>query len=157
MLAGLRDALPGVERIPAVEIDGRGSLDKTIESVRRHLRLTPPLRSVVLAGNDPMALGALRAFEECGRAHLCIAMGQNATLEARAEMRRTGSRLAGSVAYFPERYGDEIFRLAGNILANQSVPPAVFTRHELITRDNVDTFYPLDAKLPEALAGPLLY
>jgi len=156
MLAGLRDLLPAAERSAVVEIDGRGSLDKTLEAVRRHLRHAPPRRSVILAGNDPMALGAIRAFEECGRAQLCAAMGQNATYEARAEMRRSGSRLAGSVAYFPERYGDEVFRLAGTILAHHNVPPAVFTRHELITRENVNAFYPLDETLPEALAGPLL-
>lgn len=156
MLAGLRDLLPGSDRIPTVEIDGRGSFEKTLETVRRHLRRAPPRRSIILAGNDPMALGAIRAFEECGRSQLCIAMGQNATLEARTEIRRQGNRLAGSVAYFPERYGDEIFRLAGTILAGHSVPPAVFTRHELITRENVDSFYPLDERLPEALAGPLL-
>jgi len=156
MLAGLRELLPGSERIPTVEIDGRGSLEKALENVRRHLRHVPVRRTIILAGNDPMALGTIRAFEECGRGQVCVAMGQNATLEARAEIRRPGSRLAGSVAYFPERYGDEIFRLAGNILANQPVPPAVFTRHELITRDNVDGIYPLDEKLPEGLAGPLL-
>jgi ribose transport system substrate-binding protein len=139
-----------------VEIDGRGSLEKSLENVRRHLRHVPARRTIILAGNDPMALGTIRGFEECGRGQVCVAMGQNATLEARAEIRRPGSRLAGSVAYFPERYGDEIFRLAGNILANQPVPPAVFTRHELITRDNVDAIYPLDEKLPEGLAGPLL-
>ena len=156
MLAGLRDVLPASDRLPTVEIDGRGSFEKTLEAVRRHVRRAPPRRSIILAGNDPMALGALRAFEECGRSQVCIAMGQNATLEARAEIRRPGNRLAGSVAYFPERYGDEIFRLAGTILAQHAVPPAVFTRHELITRDNVDSFYPLDESLPEALAGPLL-
>jgi len=156
MLAGLRDLLPGMERVLAVEIDGRGSLDKTLENVRRHLRHVPPRRTIVLAGNDPMALGAIRAYEECGRAHFCAVMGQNATFEARSEIRRPASRMVGSVAYFPERYGDEIFRLAGIILSNQSVPPAVFTRHELITRENVDTLYPLDQTLPQALAGPLI-
>lgn len=156
MLAGLRELLPATERIPTVEIDGRGSLEKSLENVRRHLRHVPARRTVVLAGNDPMALGAIRAFEECGRGHVCVVMGQNATIEARAEIRRPGSRLVGSVAYFPERYGDEIFRLAGNLLAQQPVPPAVFTRHELITQENVDAIYPLDRKLPEVLAGPLL-
>jgi hypothetical protein len=53
---------------PSVEIDGRRALDHTLEAVRRHLRRTPARRTVVLAGNDPMALGAIRAFEECGPA-----------------------------------------------------------------------------------------
>jgi ribose transport system substrate-binding protein len=71
-------------------------------------------------------------------------MGQNASQEARAELRRPGSRLVGSVAYFPERYGDEVMRLASAILSHQPAPPAVFTKHELLTRSNVDRLYPLD-------------
>ncbi len=156
MLAGLRDVLPDSAHALTVEIDGKGSLDRTLETVRQRLRKMPPARTAVLAGNDPMALGAIRAFEECGRANQCAVMGQNATLEARVEMRRLDSPLVGSVAYFPERYGDEVLRLAGNILARQPVPPAVFTKHELITKENVDRVYALDHVLPESLAAPLL-
>ncbi len=156
MLAGLRETLPSVEQAEITEIDGGGSLEKTLEVVRRRLRHAPPRRAVVLAGNDRMALGAIRAFEESGRAHGCAVMGQNATLEARFEMRRKGTPLVGSVAYFPERYGDEVIRLAQAILAGRPVPPAVFAKHELITKANVDRVYPLDRVMPQFLATPLI-
>jgi ribose transport system substrate-binding protein len=155
MLAGLRELLPSLDRVPTIEMDGRGSLERTMEKVRRHLRHTPARRTVVLAGNDPMALGAVRAFEECGRARQCCAMGQNASHEARLELRRKSTPMIGSIAYFPERYGDEIIRLASSVLTNQPVPPAVFTRHELVTRENVDQVYPFDQIVPEYLTVPL--
>lgn len=154
MLAGLHELLPELESTPTVEIDGRGSLEKTFEAVRRYLRRAPGRRTVVLACNDPSALGAIRAFEECGRAELCAVVGQNATEEARAELRRPRSPLIGSIAYFPERYGDEVIRLAGAVLGGRTVPPAVFTKHELITRENVDRVYPEDVSLKAALALP---
>jgi ribose transport system substrate-binding protein len=156
MLSGFREVLPGLEQVHTLEIDGRGSLEYTMEKVRRHLRHAPARRTAVLAGNDPMALGAIRAFEECGRAQSCAVMGQNASREARQEMRRPGTRLVGSVAYFPERYGDEVIRLATSILAGHPVPPAVFTKHELVTPENIERLYPLDEVLPEPLAGPLI-
>lgn len=156
MLAGLRETLPATEQAEIAEMDGHGSLEKTLEAVRRKLRHAPPRRTVLLAGNDRMALGAIRAFEESGRAHGCAVMGQNATLEARFEMRRKGSPLVGSVAYFPERYGDEVIRLAEAILAGRPVPPAVFAKHELITKANVDRVYPLDRVMPQFLATPLI-
>jgi len=156
MLAGLRELLPGLERVPTLEMDAGGSHERTMETVRRHLRHTPVRRTVVLAGNDPMALGAARAFEESGRGQHCCVMGQNASLEARTELRRRNTSLIGSVAYFPERYGDEVIRLASSILTGLEVPPAVFTRHELITRENVDRVYPLDEMLPESLVDALL-
>jgi ribose transport system substrate-binding protein len=51
------------------------------------------------------------------------------------------------VAYFPEKYGDGLIRLALDILGRKSVPPAVFTDHQIITPDNVDHFYPNDSLL----------
>jgi ribose transport system substrate-binding protein len=71
-------------------------------------------------------------------------MGQNALREARAELRRPGTRLVGSVAYFPERYGDELIPLALNILQQKPAPAAVFVKHQLLTPRNVDLVYPLD-------------
>jgi ribose transport system substrate-binding protein len=71
-------------------------------------------------------------------------MGQNALREARAELRRPGTRLVGSVAYFPERYGEELIPLALNILRKKPVPATLFVKHQLITPRNVDLIYPLD-------------
>jgi hypothetical protein len=45
---------------------------------------------------------------------------------------------------FPERQGDDLVRLAIDILSRRSVPPAVFVRHQIITAENVDRIYPND-------------
>jgi ribose transport system substrate-binding protein len=153
MLAGLRETLPAAETALMIDIDGHGSLEKSFEAVRRHLRMSPLRATAILAGNDPMALGAIRAFEEAGRTRSCTVMSQNASQDARTELRRKGTPLVGSVAYFPERYGDEVIRLAETILAGKPAPPAVFTRHELVTRANLDKLYPLDRVLPQALSA----
>lgn len=148
MLEGLRETLPSTEKAAVFQVDGRGSFDRTLEVVRRRLRLLPPCRMAVLAANDPSALGAIRAIEEAGRAELCAVMSQNATLEARSELRRRRTPLVGSVAYFPEHYGEQIIRLARLILSGKPVPPATYTRHVLITAENVDRYYPLDRLMP---------
>ena len=71
-------------------------------------------------------------------------VGQNAIREARNELRRPDTRLIGTVAYFPERYGDELIPLALNMLKDKPVPPATFVKHQLLTPRNVDLIYPLD-------------
>ena len=43
----------------------------------------------------------------------------------------------GTVAYFPERYGDELIPLALSILQKKPTPSAVFVKHQLITPQNV--------------------
>ncbi|MCU1258798.1 MAG: periplasmic binding protein/LacI transcriptional regulator, partial [Bryobacterales bacterium] len=44
----------------------------------------------------------------------------------------------------PERYGTDVIRLGLDILGRKATPPAVFVKHQLITPDNVDHFYPND-------------
>ncbi|MDR3701268.1 MAG: hypothetical protein P4L56_16595 [Candidatus Sulfopaludibacter sp.] len=89
-------------------------------------------RVLVGAANDSSALGAMRAFQEAGQANECVVVGQNGEPEARAELRTAHTRTIGSVAYFPEKYGDGLLRLALDILARRVVPPAVFTNHQLV-------------------------
>jgi ribose transport system substrate-binding protein len=75
-------------------------------------------------------------------------MGQNAIPEARNELRRPGSALVGSVAYFPEKYGEALLKVAVHILNCRFVPSTVFMGHRLLTPDNVDLTYPLDNSKP---------
>jgi ribose transport system substrate-binding protein len=153
MIAGVREVLPDVERIPVTTYNGRGQFPHSLEVVRQHLKRTPPRRVLVAANNDPSALGALRGFEEAGREQQCAIMGQNAILEAREEMRRKGTGLVGSVAYYPERYGDELIPLALAVIDGKPTPSAVYVKHLLVTPANVDQVYPLDGYDPNRLRG----
>ena len=147
MLAGIGEVVRLPECCRTVTVDGDGQFQTTMDRVRKYLRETRARRILVGAVNDISALGALRAFQEAGRTADCVIVGQNAEPEARAELREPGTRLIASVAYFPEKYGDGLLRLALDILARRVVPPAVFTRHQIITADNVDHFYPNDSLL----------
>ena len=142
---GIGEVLRMQEPCRTVSIDGDGQFQTALERVRKHLRESRAKRVLVGAANDPSALGALRAFQEAGRAKECAIAGQNGEPEARAELRTERTRLVASVAYFPEKYGEGLLRLALDILARKAVPPAVFTNHQIITPDNVDHFYPNDS------------
>lgn len=147
LLAGLSEVMRMPDRCRTVPIDGDGQFQTSLERVRKHLRESKANRILVGAANDSSALGALRAFEEAGRADECAIVGQNAEPEARAELRLPRTRLIASVAYFPEQYGEGLVRLALDILMRKSVSPAVFTKHQIITPDNVDHYYPNDSLL----------
>jgi len=148
VLAGLKETLrEAVEACPVVSLDGDGQFKTSLEKVRRHLRQSSARYVLVGAANDPSALGAARAFQEAGRAGTCAVVGQNAELDARAELREPRTPLIASVGFFPERYGDDLIKLAFDLLAHRRTPPALFIRHQLITPANVDHFYPNDALL----------
>ena len=145
MLVGLNLVLASVKNCPVTHLDGDGELGPSFEAVRKHLRSSRYRRQLVGAINDPSALGALRAFQEAGRTECCAIMGHNASPEGRAELRVPHTRLLGSVAFFPERYGEDLIRVSLDILNRRPVPPAVFVEHKLITPGTVDHFYANDS------------
>jgi ribose transport system substrate-binding protein len=147
VVAGIHEVLREAEGAPVVWLDGDGQFKTSLESVRKHLRESKARHVLVGAANDPSALGAARAFQEAGRASTCAIVGQNAEPDARAELREPRTPFVASVGYFPEKYGDGLIRLALDILAKRAVPPALFVRHQIITAENVDHFYPNDALL----------
>ena len=144
MLVGMKEVFPQLEQCCVSHLDGDGKFGESFEVMRRHLRYSRSRRSLVGAINDPSALGALRAFQEAGRADSCAVVGHNASPEGRAELREPGTRLVGSVAYFPEKYGAQIVAVALDILHRRAVPPAVFVKHQLVTPETVNHIYPND-------------
>jgi ribose transport system substrate-binding protein len=149
VLTGILEVLPELEgRCPVIHLDGDGQFKIALERVRQHLRGSKATHVLVGCVNDASALAAVRAFQEAGRAERCVVVGQNAEPDARTELRQPKTPLVASVGYFPERYGDALIRLALDILSGKAVPPAVFIKHQVITRENVDHFYPNDALSP---------
>ena len=153
MLVGMKEVFPQLENCRVTYLDGDGKLGESFEAMRRYLRGSKSRRMLVGAINDPSALGALRAFQEAGRAECCAIMGQNASPEGRDELRQPDTRLIGSVAYFPEKYGPEIVSVALDILHRRPVPPAVFVKHQLVTPDTVDHIYPNDSLMQMTNVG----
>ena len=143
---GLNEHMPESRKVPVCHYDTKGGqFDATLDTVRKHLRRRKAKRVLVGAVNDSTALAALQAFREMGLEEECAIVGQDASIEARQELRRPSTRLIGSVAYFPESYGPQLIKLVLEILEKKHVPPAVFTQHELVTSENVNKVYPNDA------------
>src|SRR5260370_2534141 len=137
MLVGINLVLPTAKNCRITHLNGDGYLGPSFEVVRKYIRGSRSRRLVVGAINDVSAIGALRAFEEAGRAETCAIIGQNASAEGRAELREPNTRLVGSVAFFPERYGPDLIRVSLDILNKRPVPPAVFVEHKLVTPTTV--------------------
>jgi ribose transport system substrate-binding protein len=141
MLAGFREVCPQLDQWEIRDIDGRGRFKPSYDALRGYIRESPARRTLIAAHNDPGALAAIKVFEELGRAEQVAIISQNCVPEAQAELRRAGTRLVGSVAYYPEKYGDQLIPLAISIVRGAVVPPATFVRHELVTPENVNRFY----------------
>jgi ribose transport system substrate-binding protein len=143
-LAGIREGLPGFPDSRVVRLEAHDTFRQSLIKMRRYLRTHTARRVLIAAINDDCALGALRAFEEAGVLETCAVVGHGAILEARNELRSPRTRLIGSVAFFPEKYGSALIRLALDILERKNPPPAIFTEHQLVSAQNVDRFYGTD-------------
>jgi len=136
----VRKSLTGSYQI--LHLDSRGEMERSFELVRQHMQFSPKRKTLICGVNDLAVLGALRAFSEVGRGNFCLALGVGAFPEARRELRSPQTRMIGSIATFPERYGDNLIQIALDILHHKQVPPAVYAPIQLITPQNIDKFYP---------------
>jgi ribose transport system substrate-binding protein len=84
----------------------------------------------------------LRAARGLQREEDVVIVGQGADRLLLDEIRRPNSRIIGSAAYMPERYGAQLVQLALKILAGEPVSPAVYTEHIFIDAENLDLYYP---------------
>lgn len=96
----------------------------------------------ILCFNSDATSGALQAVRKLNREQDVVIIGQGADRFVLREIRRPDSRIIGSTAYMPERYGPQILDLALKILAGEPVSPAVYTEHVFIDRENIDLYYP---------------
>ncbi|WP_125483800.1 substrate-binding domain-containing protein [Edaphobacter aggregans] len=142
-LLGLREIMPGVADSQVRVLSGDGKLEASYDAVKQYLRKNKREHILVSTINDTSAMGALLAFKEAGREKHCAIVGQNASSDAILELGRPKTRLIGSVGYFPEKYGEQLIRLALQLLEKKQVPQANFVKHHLITPNNLREYYPL--------------
>jgi len=153
-LDGMRDAmietLPDLRTLPWSQLDAGGTFEKAHDEVRKHIRTRKLQHVLIGCVNDVTALGALQAFRDFGVEEECAIAGQDGCIEAREELRKASTRLVCTVAYYPEKYGEGLVQFAMDILSNKNVPPAILTRHELLTPENVGKAYPNDSWIKSA-------
>ncbi|HNY41634.1 MAG TPA: hypothetical protein PKJ41_14635, partial [Bryobacteraceae bacterium] len=137
-----RAARWAVQSEQVIHLDGQSHVEASREVVSQLLsQFRVGTRLLISGFNDQSAIGALQAARGFGREQDVAIVGQNASDEGRREIRNPDSRLIASIAYFPERYGESLVRVAQSILHRESVPPAVYTEHVVLDRHNVDTYY----------------
>lgn len=91
---------------------------------------------------DQGAVGALAALEAAGRMDDCFITSCDAGTEALDNLRLPEANAwVGSVAAFPEKYGENIVKYCIDIM-NGDAPQERFTDNVMIDRNNIDEYYP---------------
>ena len=94
--------------------------------------------NVIMALNDPAALGALAAIESLKRQDI-IVYGVDGTPDLKSLIKQS-SMVAGTAAQSPIRFGQLAAREMYRLLKDEDVPKKIEVPVTLITRDNIDSF-----------------
>lgn len=142
-LEGFRSVLGDVPEEKIIYLDCGNTPEVSYEETFKTLQALPHAQRVpIICFNDEAAIGALEAAQKLGREDHVLIVGQGADRRLRDELRRPHTRIIGSTAFHPDRYGEKLIEIALKILSGEPVPPAVYIQHTFIDADNVDQHYP---------------
>jgi ribose transport system substrate-binding protein len=145
--AGLKSRLPSV---PMTSLDTRGNPAQVAGLLGRFLTAHPRSKLLIAALDDTTALAAKGAVETAGRLAdaAIVSHGMDRTMHGGVNDRKEidpgnrGSIVIGSVAFYLDRYGEDILPLTLRMLRGEPVAARTTTRHLLITAANVFREYP---------------
>lgn len=150
----LRGEREGVESVvgkfpeaKVVHLDSKNTLEEARRLMTDTLTRLPNAHHIaVVCINDDTALGAINAAEAAGRKNDIAVSAVDASDRGREEIRKPGSPHKGSTASFPEKYGEKIIPVLLKGMQGEKMPDAFYTTHIVMTKDNVDKYYPNDKK-----------
>jgi ribose transport system substrate-binding protein len=113
-------------------------------AMRAWLNAHPNAHNVLASAltNDAEALAFLAAAQAVGREKDIAIVGGGGDQTAIAELKKPDNAFKGSVAFFPDRYGEFLAPITKNMLAGKPVDPDNFMGHLVLTRENVKQYYP---------------
>jgi len=122
---------------------GMGQSEQAKAAMDDVLAAHPDAKKIALTSiNEQTMAGAIAALQGAGRWDpddiIIITLGVDDLGKSQI---RDGSSDAG-IAFFPEHYGEYVVPAVCAMLEGQAVPPWIYVENEVITRDNIDQFYP---------------
>ncbi len=122
-----RDRVVTVNCINAA-VDSEEKIGTVLETLGRTERV------LILSFNDIVTLGVLSALKHHEREDRSMVVSMSYITPIAKELKRPGTPLLGSVAFFPEEYGARIIELALAILQRKTVKQTNYIQHVWMSR-----------------------
>ena len=122
--------------------------DDALENIRRLttdiLTANPDARTILASSpfSDGDGVSLINAVDAAGRGDDLVILVAHGADEIGHEFIRNDARWIGSVAYFPERYGELAVPAAIALAKGETVDAEILTTHEMVTPDNIEGIYP---------------
>jgi len=122
---------------------GAGEAEQANKAMTDVLAKNPDAKTCVLTSvNEQTMSGVIAAIQTAGRwdpaKWIVITQGVDSTGQ---QQLRDGLTDAG-VAYFPEHYGEYLIPASVALMQGANVPAFMYVENQIITKDNIDQFYP---------------
>jgi ribose transport system substrate-binding protein len=143
-MGGWRDGFKESCPIPPEKehiLDGADRTDPALTQMTDLLGALPGNRIIVVAINEDGILGAIGAANTLGRQKDLFYGGQGTDPSIWKDIACNPNYIV-SVAYYPERYGTLLIPNMVKALGGETIPKEIFTKHEVINKDNIRTIYP---------------
>lgn len=138
-LYGLQEITVKIPEAHILRVDSGNTSQVSEVNVIKVLQSLPnDNRVAVICFNDDAAMGALAAARKLKREQQIVIVGQGADRRVREEIRNPQSRIIGSTAFNPEKYGEKLIAIALKILQGEPLPPAIYVDHTFISAENLD-------------------
>ena len=135
---GFLDTIAGHEGYQVVEmVSAQGEMEVGAEVMADVLERQKDF-NVIFGGNDPMALGALSALQQCGRDSGILIYGVDGSPDFKAMMKL--GYVTGSSAQSPKTLGKKAAQIAYQYLEGKQVEDYVRIEPVMITRENLEEF-----------------
>ena len=124
-------------------VDGMGQPDQAKAAMEKVLAAHPEAARIALTSHEEASMaGCIAALKAAGRwdpdRKIVVTLGVDQVGQA---LIRDGSSDAG-IAFMPEYYGECVVPVVVALLTGNPVPPMVFVQNEVITRANIDRWFP---------------
>jgi ribose transport system substrate-binding protein len=122
---------------------GAGEAEQANKAMTDVLSKIPNAKTIAMTSiNEETMSGALAAIQTAGRWDpanwFIITMGCD---DVGKQQIRDGL-IDGAVAFFPERYGEYLVPASVALMNDNVVPPFMYVENVIITKDNIDQWYP---------------
>lgn len=136
-IKGFTDTIDNDRYKVVYRADSEGQLENATPLINNAIRNGISF-NVVMALNDPSALGALASLQENNLLEGVIVYGVDGTPEAKALIR--DHKMQASIAQFPIKMGKNAANAAYDLLNNKQINKKAKMPVRIITKDNIDKF-----------------
>lgn len=143
IVTSLKEQYPDITDDMIVRVDGQNGVLAAQQATTDFLTANQDAEHILIGTiNEYNAQGALAAIQSADREDDCVIVSHGCTDPVLINLRGEDNCWKAGVGYFPEKYGEYIVPAAIEMAKGNEVDDNILMEHAIITRENVDEFYP---------------